>query len=99
MKELIGEIEKWSEKYDITFQFWKNNNTVYIEVDLVDLFESGGHEKPINAVYEALNWIYTKNRTPFKDRVSFNVVCDVCGNDSVIEAPSMGRNCTWCNPI
>ena len=37
MKELIGEIEKWSEKYDITFQFWKNNNTVYIEVDLVDL--------------------------------------------------------------
>jgi hypothetical protein len=72
MEELMEEIEKWSEKYDITFQFWKNNNPIYIEVDLVDLFESGGHETPIQAMYAALNWIYTKNRTPIKDRININ---------------------------
>ena len=26
-------------------------------------------------------------------------LCDVCGSDNIIEAPSMGRNCNSCNPI
>jgi hypothetical protein len=26
-------------------------------------------------------------------------LCDVCGSDDVIEAPSMGRNCNRCNPL
>ena len=26
-------------------------------------------------------------------------LCDVCGSDDVIEAPSMGRNCNSCNPL
>jgi len=26
-------------------------------------------------------------------------LCDVCGSDDIIEAPSMGRNCNNCNPI
>ena len=26
-------------------------------------------------------------------------LCDVCGSDDIIEAPSMGRNCNTCNPI
>ena len=26
-------------------------------------------------------------------------LCDVCGSDDIIEAPSMGRNCNSCNPI
>jgi hypothetical protein len=25
--------------------------------------------------------------------------CDVCGSTDVIEAPHMGRNCNFCNPI
>jgi len=28
-----------------------------------------------------------------------STLCDVCGSDDVIEAPSMGRNCNTCNPI
>ena len=26
-------------------------------------------------------------------------LCDVCGSDDIIEAPSIGRNCNTCNPI
>ena len=26
-------------------------------------------------------------------------LCDVCGSDDVIEAPSMGKNCNRCNPL
>jgi len=26
-------------------------------------------------------------------------LCDVCGSDDIIEAPSVGRNCNNCNPI
>ena len=26
-------------------------------------------------------------------------LCDVCGSDDLIEAPSMGRNCNSCNPL
>lgn len=69
MEKLMKEIEKWSEKYDFTFQFWKNNNTVYIEVDLVDLFESGNHNTPKEAIESALKWIYSKNRVPKTKRV------------------------------
>jgi hypothetical protein len=28
-----------------------------------------------------------------------DLVCDVCGSDDVIEAPSMGRNCNSCHPL
>jgi len=45
------------------------------------------------SVIERANEIYNSTDN------EVNVVCDVCGNDSVIEAPSMGINCTWCNPI
>ena len=39
MGELMNEVEKWQQKYDITFQFWHLNNTVYIEKDLVNLIQ------------------------------------------------------------
>jgi hypothetical protein len=26
-------------------------------------------------------------------------VCEVCGSDDIIEAPSMGTNCNCCNPL
>jgi hypothetical protein len=26
-------------------------------------------------------------------------LCDVCGSDDIIEAPSMGINCNSCNPL
>ena len=26
-------------------------------------------------------------------------LCDVCGSDDIIEAPSMGSNCNSCNPL
>jgi len=31
--------------------------------------------------------------------VPLGTLCDVCGSDDIIEAPSMGRNCNTCNPI
>ena len=69
MEKLMKEVEKWSKKYDFTFQFWNNNNTVYIEVGLVDLFESGNHSTPKEAIEAALKWIYAKNRVPKGKRI------------------------------
>jgi len=31
--------------------------------------------------------------------VSNGALCDVCGSDDIIEAPSMGMNCNSCNPL
>lgn len=70
MEKLLEEIGKWSEKYDISFQFWgEDRNSVYISRDWVDLFESGGYETAYEAIKAALDWIYRVNRVPNKDRI------------------------------
>ena len=70
--ELMNEIEKWQEKYDITFQFWHLNNTVYIEKDLVDLYETGGYSTPREAIEACLKWIYLKNRVKIDLRATLS---------------------------
>lgn len=42
---LLDEIEHFSEKYQISFQFWgPDNNNVYISKDHVELTSFGGRE-------------------------------------------------------
>lgn len=68
--DLINEIEKWSQKYDISFQLWGlGNNNVFIQRDHVELHSSGGYETVTEAMKEALLWIYKVNRVPNKDRL------------------------------
>lgn len=70
MERLLKEIDKWSDKYEISFQFWgEDNNNVYISKDYVDLYDSGGYETAYDVIKAALEWIYRVNRTPKKNRI------------------------------
>lgn len=48
---------------------------------------------------EIIDQIKGRIRPNFVKREVVKVLCDVCGSDNVIEAPSMGRNCNSCNPL
>lgn len=69
MENLLEEIEKWSQKYDINFQFWSGNNTFYIEKNDVDLHSEGGFQKPKECVVRCLNYLYIINKTPKNKRI------------------------------
>ncbi|MFW5847529.1 MAG: hypothetical protein ACOCVF_01235 [bacterium] len=68
--KLIKEIEKWSEKYQITLQIWGQDNiNFYLYKDGVELFDSGGHSNVNMAYIKILHYIYRINRVPYKDRI------------------------------
>jgi len=70
MEKLIKEIEKFSEKYQFSFQFWGiGNNNVFIMKDDIDLYSTGGWLSPVDAIIDALNYIYRINRVPKVKRV------------------------------
>lgn len=70
MEKLMQEIEKWSEKYDFSFQFWgKDYNNIYISKDQIDLYDTGGYETVEDVLKVALEWVYKVNRTPKSKRV------------------------------
>lgn len=57
MKQLLKEIERFSETYQFSFQFWgKGRNHVYISKNFVELFSSGENETPEDAIRVALEW-------------------------------------------
>lgn len=67
---LLSEIEKWSEKYQFSFQFWgEGNNNLYIYKDDVELHSTGGWLTIEDALISALEYIYRINRTPKNNRV------------------------------
>ena len=66
----MSEIEKYSEMYQFSFQFWGYaNNNVFIMKDNVDLFDTGGLDAPGDAIKSALTYIYKINRVPKQKRV------------------------------
>lgn len=70
MNELIKELEKWSQKYDISFQFWGEYfNSVTIEKDDVELFDRCNLDTVEDTFKAALEWVYRVNRTPKNERV------------------------------
>lgn len=67
---LLTEIEKYSNKYQFSFQFWGlNNNNVYICKDDVELYSSGGFASPNGAIVAALLYIYKINRVKKENRI------------------------------
>jgi hypothetical protein len=67
---LLEEIEKWSQKYELSFQFWGNGcNNVFISKDGVDLYDAGGYSSIEDVLTVALKWIYRVNRTPMNKRI------------------------------
>jgi len=62
-KDYIQAIEKWSNIYQFSFQFWgKGNNNVYIYKDHIEIYDSGGHETPMRAINDALQYIKRINQ-------------------------------------
>lgn len=69
-EELLSQIEKFSEKYEFSFQFWgTGNNNVFIMKQGIDLYDSGGFETIEEALIDVLHYIYRINRVPEYDRV------------------------------
>lgn len=67
---LLKEIERFSNTYQFSFQFWGNgNNNVSIMKNDVDLYDSGGWLNAEDAMIDALRYIYRINRTPENKRV------------------------------
>jgi len=67
---LLEEIEKWSHKYELSFQFWGNDcNNVFISKDGVDLYDTGGYSSIEDVLIVTLKWIYRVNRTPSNKRI------------------------------
>ena len=58
MKKLMQEIEKWSAKYQFSFQFWgKDNMNVFISKDDVELTSFGGRDSIEEIIKDALEYI------------------------------------------
>lgn len=61
---LLSRIEKYSQRYNISFQFWGDgNNNCFINKDDVEIHSSGGHD----TIKEALS--YTLE---YLDRINSN---------------------------
>jgi len=54
----MQEIEKWSAKYQFSFQFWgKDNMNVFISKDDVELTSFGGRDSIEEIIKDALEYI------------------------------------------
>ena len=70
MEELLQEIEKYSDRYDFSFQFWgAGHNSVYISKDHIDLIDRGGYETIQDVLKFALEYVYRINRVPMANRI------------------------------
>ena len=70
VRNLIREIENYSDKYQFSFQFWGDgNNNVFIMKDDIDLYSSGGFSSIQEVLIDALQYIYKINRVPYENRV------------------------------
>jgi len=50
--------------------------------------------------HEERGHVYVRALTDFDNyEIGKPEVCDVCGSEDIIDAPHMGRNCNWCNPL
>lgn len=57
MKQLIKEIEFWSSIYELNFQFWPENYSVYIYKDGIELKSFGGELKMKSILKICLNYL------------------------------------------
>lgn len=58
---LLAEIEKWSNTYEFSFQFWGESNNVWIYKGGVELFSAGGRKTPLDIMIDAMKYIYKIN--------------------------------------
>lgn len=58
----MAKIQFWSGRYDLSFQFWgEDNNNVFIERDGVELASFGGEETPLLIIERTIEWCEKSN--------------------------------------
>lgn len=57
---LMAKIDFWRQHYEISFQFWRENN-VHIMRDLVDIHSSGGHDSIEKVLQHTIEWCEKAN--------------------------------------
>ena len=72
-----------------------------IEYQFGDNLKNGDYVTGVNKMYfgEVAAMAVKKYNDIHNVIVPKGTLCDVCGSDDIIEAPSIGRNCNTCNPI
>lgn len=58
---LLRRINYWRKKYDLSFQFWQDQNNVYIARDLVDIHSMGGRESIEEILQDTIEWCEKTN--------------------------------------
>lgn len=58
---LLAKIEYWSTLYNISFQFWDDDNNVYISCDLVDIHSMGGRSTMREILEDTIEWCEKTN--------------------------------------
>ena len=68
--DLLKEIDKYSEKYDFSFQFWGTGlNNVFIYKKGIEIHDIGQEETSRNIIIAALQYIYQINNVPESERI------------------------------
>lgn len=58
---LLAKIEYWSTLYDISFQFWNDDNNVFIGRDLVEIHSMGGRSTMREILEDTIEWCEKTN--------------------------------------
>lgn len=79
--KLMTEIEKWSNTYHFSFQFWgPDNNNCFIEKDGIEVKSFGGCGKIKGALETCLEWIKKENPSGYKAKDPVINHCQGCGS-------------------
>jgi hypothetical protein len=77
---LFAEIEKWTEIYEFSFQFWgKGDMNVFIKKGGIDLTSMGGRDTIKEILIDALEWVNKQNPNGFRMPDTKHNHCQGCG--------------------
>lgn len=58
---MMAKIEYWTKQYEFSFQFWGEDNNVYINKDDVEITSFGGHESIQQILNKTIEWCEKAN--------------------------------------
>ena len=65
--QLFKELEFWSAIYELSFQFWPNQNNVFISKDEVDIQEFGGYDTMQEVVMQTCGYLRSINPKMYRE--------------------------------
>lgn len=81
---MMKEIEKWSQIYEFSFQFWgRDENNVYIKKGNVEVASFGGEKTISDILRLTLEWVKKENPKGYKETKPVHR-CGNCGTPIAI---------------